>query len=79
MMNYSDDKIWQPYSDYLHQAFRELEQFFETQPRFGPENQNLMDMLRSSRNGITVFPGWPAGIYPQTLGSASWAISFTGC
>ncbi len=25
----------------------DLHAFFETQPRFGPDNQNLVDMLRS--------------------------------
>lgn len=29
------------------QIISSLHDFFETQPRFGPENQNLMDMLRS--------------------------------
>ena len=35
---------------------RELKHtFFETQPSFGPENQNLMDMLRAPALAVTAF------------------------
>ncbi len=42
---FSDDSL-SGNSVYLR-AIRELEHFFETQPRFGPDNQSLLDMLRA--------------------------------
>lgn len=41
-----DDTALEQKTAYL-QLLYNLYQFFETQPRFGPENQNLVDMLRA--------------------------------
>ncbi len=51
-----DDRILANETSYL-QLISHLHQFFETQPVFGPNNENLMDMLRapalSSPNSLT--------------------------
>ena len=41
-----DDRALEQETPYLQIIFN-LRQFLETQPKFGPENQNLVDMLRS--------------------------------
>ncbi len=45
-LEFFDDEILDKQTKYL-QLVERLQDFFDKQPRFGPENQNLIDMLRS--------------------------------
>ncbi len=46
LIELSDDAELEHGSAYLQMIYL-LRKFFDTQPKFGPENQNLVDMLRS--------------------------------
>ena len=55
-----------------------LHDFFETQPRFGPDNQNLIDMLRSP--AIAVPHSLTGQLeYIRTRWSILWVSIFTAC
>ena len=48
-----------------------LGEFFRGQPVFGPDSQDLVEMLRSPGPGRAPVPGRPAGVHPHPLGGAA--------
>ena len=50
----------------------ELYRYFDDQPAFGPDNQNLIDLLRSPGGDVTRIRFWPSWNTSATIGPSCW-------
>ena len=64
-----DDAHLQTESAYPH-VMAELYRFFETQPHFGLDDENVVDLLTQPGNRGSSLPVWSAGIHPRSLGGS---------
>ena len=57
----------------------ELHPFFDTQPRFGPEQQNLIDMLRAPAVAVPHSLAGQLEYHPHPLGRTAWDATSAAC